>query len=151
MTPITAWEHLKSLDTLDLRVRAQANGAVEIAKALEGHAKLGEVRYPTLPSHPQYDVASEQAESGGTVIAFEVKGGKEPCFNFLNALEIVTISNNFADSKSIVTHPASTTHQRLPQEHKDVLGSSDGLVRLSIGLEDTGDLIADLMQALDKI
>ena len=151
MNPFTAWVHLKSLDTLDLRVRAQSDGAVEVAKALEGHEKLGYVHYPTLPSHPQHAVATAQAESGGTVIAFEVKGGKEACFNFLNALEIVTISNNFADSKSIATHPATTTHQRLPQEQKDVLGISDGLVRLSIGLEDTGDLIADLMQALDQI
>ncbi|MCX8228294.1 MAG: PLP-dependent transferase, partial [Sulfitobacter sp.] len=91
-----------------------------------------------------------QAPSGGTVFAIEVKGGKEACFKFLNALEIMTISNNFADAKSIATHPATTTHQRLPQEQKDVLGISDGLVRMSAGLEDVDDLLADIKQALDK-
>jgi O-succinylhomoserine sulfhydrylase len=87
--------------------------------------------------------------SAGTVLALEVKGGKAACFKFLNALEIITISNNFADAKSIATHPATTTHQRLPQEQKDVLGISEGLVRLSVGLEDVSDIIADLRQALD--
>jgi len=151
MNPFTAWVQLKSLDTMDLRVRAQAGAAMQIAEALEGHPKLNAVRYPQLPSHPQHDVAMRQAETGGTVVAFEVKGGKEACFKLLNALEVFTISNNFADSKSIVTHPATTTHQRLPQEQKDILGISDGAVRLSVGLEDVSDLIADLTQALDKI
>ncbi|MGI3168746.1 aminotransferase class V-fold PLP-dependent enzyme [Pseudooceanicola sp. C21-150M6] len=151
MNPFTAWVQLKSLDTMDLRVRAQAAAALQIAEALEGHPKLSAVRYPQLPSHPEHAVAMSQAPSGGTVLAYEVKGGKEACFKMLNALEVFTISNNFADSKSIVTHPSTTTHQRLPQEQKDVLGISDGLVRLSVGLEDPEDLIADLMQALDKI
>ncbi|MDF1854796.1 aminotransferase class V-fold PLP-dependent enzyme [Pseudooceanicola sp.] len=151
MNPFTAWVHLKSLDTLDLRVRAQAAATLQIAETLEGHPKLNAVRYPQLPSHPQNAVAMRQAESGGTVIAFDVKGGKEACFKFLNALEIFTISNNFADSKSIVTHPATTTHHRLPQQQKDLLGISPGLVRLSVGLEDVGDLIADLTGALAAI
>lgn len=151
MNPFTAWMQLKSLDTLDLRVRAQAASALKIAETLEGHAKLGAVRYPQLPSHPQHEVAMRQAESGGTVISFDVKGGKADCFKLLNALEVFTISNNFADSKSIVTHPATTTHQRLPQEQKDVLGIGDGTVRLSVGLEHVDDLIADLMQALDQL
>ncbi|MCB1332134.1 MAG: O-succinylhomoserine sulfhydrylase [Roseivivax sp.] len=151
MNPFTAWVHLKALETMDLRVRSQAATALAIAEALEGHPKLTGVRYPGLPSHPQHAVAMTQAPSGGTVLAFEVAGGKAACFRFLNALEIFTISNNFADAKSIVTHPATTTHQRLPQEQKDLLGISDGLVRLSAGLEDVGDLIADLMQALETI
>ncbi|GGE18388.1 O-succinylhomoserine sulfhydrylase [Primorskyibacter flagellatus] len=151
MNPFTAWVQLKSLDSLDLRVRAQAATALEIAQALEGHPKLAGVRYPGLSSHPQHAVAMAQAESGGTVISFDVAGGKETCFRMLNALEVFTISNNFADSKSIVTHPATTTHQRLPQEQKDILGISDGTVRLSAGLEDPADLIGDLMQALDRI
>ena len=121
------------------------------AQALEDHPKLAGVRYPGLSSHPQHAVAMAQAESGGTVISFDVAGGKEPCFRMLNALDVFTISNNFADSKSIVTHPATTTHQRLPQEQKDILGISDGTVRLSAGLEDPADLIGDLMQALDRI
>ncbi|EAQ05029.1 O-succinylhomoserine sulfhydrylase [Pseudooceanicola batsensis HTCC2597] len=151
MNPFTAWVQLKSLDTLDLRVQAQATGALRIAQALEGHPRLSAVRYPLLPSHPQHEVAMRQGGAGGTVLAFEVKGGKAECFRMLNAFELFTISNNFADSKSIVTHPATTTHQRLPQEQKDVLGISDGAVRLSVGLEDPEDLIADLMQALDRI
>ena len=149
MNPFTAWTHLKALETLDLRVRAQAATALKIAEALDGHPKIASVRYPTHAAHPQRDLARAQAPSGGTVLAFEVKGGKDACFAFLNALEIITISNNFADAKSIATHPATTTHQRLPQAQKDTLGISPGLVRLSAGLEDVGDLIADLMAALD--
>ncbi|MGH1453595.1 MAG: aminotransferase class V-fold PLP-dependent enzyme [Paracoccaceae bacterium] len=151
MNPFTAWSHLKSLETLDLRVNAQAQTAMAVAQALEGHAKLSSVRYPQLPSHAQHKVAMSQSESGGTVLAFDVKGGRDACFKFLNALEIFLISNNFADAKSIVTHPATTTHQRLPDDQKETLGISPGLVRLSCGLEDRDDLIADLMQALDQI
>lgn len=151
MNPFAAWTHLKALETIDLRVRAQAQTALDLAKALEGHPKISAVRYPTLPSHPQYNIALSQAESGGTVIAIEIRGGKEACFAFLNALEVFTISNNFADAKSIVTHPATTTHQRLPQDQKDLLGISPGLVRVSCGLEDPADLIADMLQALDRI
>lgn len=151
MNPFTAWVQLKSLDTLDLRVRAQAESAMQIAGALDSHPKLERVRYPQLPSHPQHEVAMRQAPSGGTVIGFDVKGGKDVCFKFLNSLEVFTISNNFADSKSIVTHPSTTTHQRLPQEQKDALGIGEGTVRLSVGLEHPEDLIADLLQALEGI
>lgn len=149
INPFAAWTHLKALETLDLRVRAQADGALKVADALQNHPKLSRISYPTHPSHPQYDIAIQQAPSGGTVLAIEVDGGKEACFRFLNALQIFTISNNFADAKSIATHPATTTHQRLPQEQKDTLGISDGLVRLSIGLEDVDDLITDLLNGLD--
>ena len=151
MNPFTAWVHLKSLETIDLRVRAQAEGAMRLAEALEAHPKVARVSYPQLPSHPQHAVAMKQAPSGGTVLAFEIDGGKEACFAFLNALELFTISNNFADAKSIVTHPATTTHQRLPQDQKDILGITAGLVRLSVGLEDPEDLAADLIQALDRV
>ncbi len=150
MNPFTAWTHLKALETMELRVRAQAAAALQICEALTGHAKLSAVRYPTHAAHPQAEVAQGQSEAGGTVLAFEVKGGREACFRFLNALEVATISNNFADAKSIATHPATTTHQRLPQEQKDLLGISDGLVRFSVGLEDAEDIITDLLQALDK-
>lgn len=149
MNPFAAWTHLKALETLELRVRAQSDAAYRVADALDGHSKLAAVRYPTHAAHPQQELASSQADAGGTVLTFEVKGGKEACFRMLNALEIITISNNFADAKSIATHPATTTHQRLPQDQKDLLGISDGLVRLSIGLEDTDDLIADLKSALE--
>ena len=151
MNPFTAWTHLKSLETLDLRVCAQSAAALQVADALHGHPKLTTVRYPTHPAHPQYDLAISQAPSGGTVLAFEVAGGREACFRFINALAIFTISNNFADAKSIVTHPATTTHQRLPQDQKDTLGISMGLIRLSVGLEDPADLIGDLLGALDKV
>ncbi len=150
MNPFTAWTHLKSLETIDLRVRAQADTAMKLAEALDGHPRITAVRYPTHAAHPQQELALAQAPSGGTVLAFEVKGGKAACFKFLNALEIIKISNNFADAKSIATHPATTTHQRLPQEQKDALGISPGLVRLSAGLEDAEDLVADLLQALDQ-
>lgn len=151
MNPFTAWTHLKALETLELRVRSQAEGALKIAEALSGHPKLETVRYPTHKGHPQHALALSQAPAGGTVLAFEVKGGKDACFRFLNALEVITISNNFADAKSIATHPATTTHQRLPQAQKDTLGISDGLVRLSVGLEDHDDLITDLLNGLDQV
>jgi len=124
---------------------------LKLAEAMDGHPNLTAVRYPTHSAHPQHALAQGQAASGGTVLSLEVKGGKEACFKFLNALEIITISNNFADAKSIATHPATTTHQRLPQDQKDALGISAGLVRLSAGLEDVDDLIADLRQALDQL
>jgi O-succinylhomoserine sulfhydrylase len=151
MNPFTAWTHLKALETLDLRVRQQSQTAMDLAEALDGHPKLNAVRYPTHKAHPQHELANRQCETGGTVLAIDVKGGKEACFKFLNALELFTISNNFADAKSIVTHPATTTHQRLPQDQKDTLGISGGLVRVSAGLEDAGDLIADVLNALDAI
>ena len=150
MSPFHAWVQLKALETMDLRVRAQADGALAVAQALEGHPKVSRVSYPMLQSHPQHAVAMRQGESGGTVVAFEIAGGKDACFRFLNALKVFTISNNFADAKSIVTHPATTTHQRLPQDQKDILGISGGLVRLSVGLESQKDLIADLMAALEQ-
>jgi O-succinylhomoserine sulfhydrylase len=151
MNPFTAWTHLKGLETLDLRVAQQSVTTMAIATALDGHPKISAVRYPTHSAHPQHALARAQSESGGTVLALEVAGGKDACFKFLNGLELFTISNNFADAKSIVTHPATTTHQRLPQDQKDLLGISGGLVRLSTGLEDAGDLIDDLLAALDAI
>lgn len=151
MNPFTAWTHLKSLETLDLRVGQQAQTANALAEALDGHPKLNTVRYPTHSAHPQHVLARGQCDTGGTVLAIDVKGGKEACFKFLNALQLFTISNNFADAKSIVTHPATTTHQRLPQEQKDVLGITGGMVRISAGLEDVEDLRDDLLAALDSI
>jgi O-succinylhomoserine sulfhydrylase len=148
MSPFTAWIMLKGLETMDLRVRAQAATAQALAEALEGHPSLGRVIFPGLPSHPQHALAMAQTGSGGTVLSFDV-GSREAAFRFLNALEIVTISNNLGDAKSIATHPASTTHQRLPQDQKDALGITPGLVRLSCGIEDPEDLLADVLGALD--
>ncbi|SHG98221.1 O-succinylhomoserine sulfhydrylase [Marivita hallyeonensis] len=149
MSPFTAWVQVKGLETLDLRVRAQAHSAQAIAEALEGHAALTKVIYPGLASHPQAELAERQMGSGGTMLSIELAGGKEAAFRFLNALEVVVISNNLGDAKSIATHPATTTHQRLSEDQRKMLGISDGLVRLSVGIEDSGDLIEDLQNALN--
>jgi O-succinylhomoserine sulfhydrylase len=150
MSPFTAWMHLNGMATLDLRCRAMADTALEVAKALSLHAKITRVIYPGLAAHPQHALAMAQMGSGGTLVTFEVDGGKDAAFRFLNALEIAKISNNLGDAKTIATHPATTTHQRLPQDQKDALGITPGLIRLSLGLEDAGDLVADLTQALEQ-
>jgi O-succinylhomoserine sulfhydrylase len=148
MSPFNAWVMLKSLETVELRCRAQADAAQRIAEALEGQAGVARVLFPGLPSHPQHALARDQMEAGGTVIAFEIDGGQAAAFRMLDALEIITISNNLGDAKSIITHPATTTHQRLTEAQRQALGITRGLVRLSVGLEDPEDLIADLTGAL---
>ncbi|MFT4149952.1 MAG: O-succinylhomoserine sulfhydrylase [Paracoccaceae bacterium] len=148
MSPFTSWLMLNGMTTLDLRCRAMADTAQKVAEALEGDARLSRVIFPGLASHAQHALAMAQMGAGGTMIAFEIAGGKEAAFRFMNALEIIRISNNLGDAKSIATHPATTTHQRLSPEQKAALGITDGLIRLSVGLEDAGDLIADLKQAL---
>lgn len=151
MSPFNAWVLLKGLETMDLRVRAQTATALHLASELSGHEKLSRVIFPGLADHPQHDLAARQMESGGTVLAIELKGGQEAAFKFLNALEIFTISNNLGDAKSIVTHPATTTHQRLPEDQKVSLGITPGLIRVSCGLEDAGDLLGDMIAALEVI
>ena len=148
MSPFTAWIMLKGLETIDLRVRAQAASATAIAKALEGHKALDRVIYPGLENHAQYELVQAQMGAGGTVLSIDLVGGQEAAFDFLNKLEICIISNNLGDAKSIATHPATTTHQRLPDEQKVELGITPGLVRISIGIEDTDDLITDFVNAL---
>ncbi|MEM9578749.1 MAG: O-succinylhomoserine sulfhydrylase [Pseudomonadota bacterium] len=148
MSPFTAWVMLKGLETMDLRVRAQTASATAIATALQGHDKLSQVIYPGLASHPQHELVKAQMGEGGTVLSIDLKGGKDTAFRFLNAVEVGVISNNLGDAKTILTHPATTTHQRLPQEQKDALGITDGLVRISVGIEDQTDLLADLERAL---
>jgi len=148
MSPFTAWVMLKGLETIDLRVNAQADTALAIADALQGHDALARAIYPGHPSHAQHDLVLRDMGKGGTVVALDLKGGQEAAFRFLNALEIVVISNNLGDAKSIATHPATTTHQRLPADQKASLGITPGLVRLSVGLEDREDLIADITRAL---
>ena len=151
MSPFNAWVMLKSLETVELRCRAQADAAQRIAEALEGRAGVARVLFPGLPSHPQHALARAQMEAGGTVIAFEVAGGQAAAFRVLDALEVITISNNLGDAKSIITHPATTTHQRLTESQRQALGIGRGLLRLSVGLEDPGDLIADLDAALAEV
>ncbi|WP_420558619.1 O-succinylhomoserine sulfhydrylase [Roseovarius sp.] len=151
MSPFTAWVMLKGLETIDLRVRAQADNALALADALQGHPALERVIFPGHPSHGQHDLVKRQMGKGGTVIALDIKGGQAAAFRFLNALEIVVISNNLGDAKSIATHPATTTHQRLSDEQKDALGITPGLIRLSVGIEDAEDLVADVSQALEAV
>ncbi len=149
LSPFSAWTLLKGLETITLRVNAQAESALQIAEALNGHPALERTIYPGLADHAQNAlVQSQLGGKGGTVLSLDLKGGKEAAFTFLNALTSPVISNNLGDAKSIATHPATTTHQRLSDVQKDDLGITPGLVRFSVGLEDTQDLIADLTQAL---
>ncbi len=150
LSPFNAWVMLKGLETLDLRCRAQAATAERLAKALSGHPALARVIYPGLPDHPQAELARRQMETGGTILSLDLRGGKAAAFRFLDALRIVLISNNLGDAKSLVTHPATTTHQRLSADQRQALGIGDGLVRLSVGLEDPADLEADLHAALES-
>lgn len=150
MSPFTAWIMLKGLETMGLRVRAQTATALGVARALVGQAGLDQVIYPGLESHPQSTLVQRQMGAGGTMLALDIKGGKAAAFKFLNALKIIIISNNLGDAKTIVTHPATTTHQRLPDAQKQALGITPGLVRMSIGLEDESDLIGDILQALTQ-
>jgi len=148
LSPFNAWVLLKGLETLDLRLEAQCKAALNIARFLEQHPKIKRALYPLLPSHPQAALAATQMSAGGTVVTLELKGGKASAFRFLNALSLVDISNNLGDSKSLVCHPATTTHQRVGPEERAKLGITDGVVRLSVGLEDEADLREDLEQAL---
>jgi O-succinylhomoserine sulfhydrylase len=141
---------LKGLETIDLRVRAQTTSAAAIAEALDGHAALAKLIYPGSPAHPQHELVRRQMGPGGTILSLDIAGGQDAAFRFLNALDIVIISNNLGDAKSIATHPATTTHQRLSPERQAAMGITPGLVRLSVGLEDPEDLIADLRRALDS-
>lgn len=147
ISPFNAWMMLNGLTTMDLRVRAQADSAMKIATALQDHPALTQVIYPGLPTHPQYDLVQRQLGSGGTMIALDT-GSKETAFAAMNRLKIASISNNLGDAKTIITHPATTTHQRLSPENKVELGITPGLLRMSVGLEHHDDLIADLKNAL---
>ena len=151
LSPMNAWTLLKGLETLDLRVAKQCDSALRIAEALKGHGKLSDVSYPTLEGFAQLDLARKQMSAGGTMLSLSLAGGKPAAFKFLNALELVLISNNLGDSKSLATHPATTTHQRLSPEQKERQGIGAGLIRLSVGLEDPADLIDDIVTALKAV
>ncbi len=149
LSPFNAWVLLKGLETLAVRVRQHCDNAIKVATFLEAHPKIEKAIYPGLKSHPQHNLALAQMDGqGSSLVAFEIKGGKSASFNTLNALGIVDISNNLGDAKSLITHPGTTTHQRLSDDEKLALGITEGLVRLSVGLEDADDLIEDLDQAL---
>lgn len=151
LSPFNAWTLLKSLETLELRVHAQTESAGQIAAALAERPNIPRLLYPGHPAHPQATLAAQQMSGGGNMIAFELTGGQDSAFRFLNALRVIDISNNLGDAKSLITHPRTTTHQRLTEEARLELGVTPGLVRLSVGLEDPADLIADLEGALDAI
>ena len=148
MSPFNAWVLLKGLETLRLQVEAMCANAGRVAEALAG--RLEDVRYPGRPEFAQHELAMAQMRRGGSVVTFTVPGGQGPAFAFLNALEIVDISNNLGDSRSIATHPWTTTHKALDELVRRELGITPGLLRLSVGLEDPTDLIADIAQALDR-
>ncbi len=148
LSPFNAWTLLKGLETLKLRVMAQCKAAHKIAEMLEGEASVSRVIYPFLKSHPQHALCRKQMVAGGTMVTFELVGGKKAAFELLRNLQIIDISNNLGDAKSLITHPASTTHRNIGEEARDAMGITEGMVRLSVGLEDVGDLAADLQQSL---
>ena len=150
-SPFNAWVVLKGLETLDLRVRQASRNAAQIADAIAGHEKVRAVRYPGRKDHPHHDVHARQMSAGGTLVAFSVKGGRPEAFRMLNALQLVDISNNLGDTKSLACHPASTTHRALNEEERASMGLDESWIRLSVGLEDAGDLEADILAALDAM
>jgi O-succinylhomoserine sulfhydrylase len=151
ISPFNAWVLLKGLETLAVRVRQQTSSATALADALAGHAKISRLIYPGRPDHPQAAVVKKQMRGGSTLVAFEIEGGKKAAFRFQDALRLIRISNNLGDAKSLITHPATTTHQRLKPEQRAELGISDGLVRVSVGLEHPDDIIEDVLAALDAV
>src|SRR5438552_3173613 len=148
LSPFNAWVLLKGLEMLCVRVRRQTDTAATVAVALAEHPKVSRLIYPGRPDHPQAEIVRRQMQAGSTLVAFEIKGGKAAAFRFQDALKLVRISNNLGDAKSLITHPATTTHQRLTPAARAELGISDGLVRLSCGLEHPDDLVEDLLVAL---
>ncbi|HVD63803.1 MAG TPA: O-succinylhomoserine sulfhydrylase [Lapillicoccus sp.] len=151
MSPFNAWTLVKGLETMSLRVHRQHESSLALATALESHPRVIKVLHPWLPSHPQYELAKRQMSGGGSVVTFVVDGGKEDAFRVMNALEIVDISNNLGDAKSLVTHPATTTHRRLTPEARAAVGITDGTIRISVGLEDPLDLVEDVVIALEQL
>ena len=148
LSPFNAWVLVKGLETLSLRVDRSCQTAAKIADRLHEQPGIQRLLYPHHPSHPQYDLAKRQMTQGGTLVSFSLQGGKAAAFKFLNALKLIDISNNLGDSKSLITHPWTTTHRAMPEPDRLAVGIDEGLVRLSVGLEDAGDLIADLERGL---
>jgi O-succinylhomoserine sulfhydrylase len=151
LSPFNAWVMLKGLETLELRVERHCASAARVASFLEGHDRVTRVIYPFLNSHPGSDLAKRQMAGGGGIVTFDIEGGKAGAFRFLNGLKIVDISNNLGDSKSLITHPATTTHQRISEEERLEVGIKPTTVRLSVGLEDVEDLIGDIRDALGAV
>ena len=150
LSPFNAWVLSKSLETLFVRMDKHAENALQIAKALEGHPALSWVKYPFLPSHPRYEVAKKQMSNGGGILTFELRSGLEGGRKFLNSLEWLSMTNNLGDSRTIASHPASTTHSKLTEQERAAVGITPGLIRLSVGLEHPDDIIEEIQQALSK-
>lgn len=149
LSPFNAWVLSKSLDTLSLRMDRHCSNALALAKTLEQHDEVVSVKYPFLPSHPQHQLALKQMKAGGGIVTFEVKGGQERAFRFLDSLQMILYTSNLGDARSIATHPGSTTHSKLKEEERAHLGINPGTVRLSVGIEDEADIISDILQALE--
>lgn len=150
MSAFNAWIFSKSLETLTIRMDRHCSSALKLAEMLEQHSEVEQVRYPHLPSHPQYELAKRQMKQGGGIVTFNIKGGFERAKQFLDALEMILISSNLGDSRSIATHPASTTHSKLSEEEREAIGIQPGSIRISVGLEDAEDILNDIKQALDN-
>ena len=150
LSPFNAWVLSKSLETLDVRMERHAANAMYIAEKLEGHPKLNFVKYPLLPSHPQYEIAKKQMSTGGGIVCFELKGGLESGRAFLNALQMLSLTANLGDTRSIASHPASTTHSKLTEAERNEVSITPGLIRISVGLEHKDDILNDILQALGK-
>lgn len=151
LSPFNAWVILKSLETFALRMERHCDNAQKIAEFLESHKKIKRVLYPNLKSHPQFEVAQKQMRSGGAMLAFEINGSKKDTFAFMNRLQIIDISNNLGDAKSLITHPATTTHSNISRDEQEKIGISESMCRLSVGLEHFEDLIDDLNRALENL
>jgi O-succinylhomoserine sulfhydrylase len=151
LSPFNAWVIFKALETYQMRMERHCANAKKIAEFLENHPKIQKVYYPELKSHKQFAIAQKQMKNGGAMIAFEILGTKKTCFNFMNSLQIIDISNNLGDSKSLITHPSTTTHSNISLEDQKKIGINEGMCRLSVGLENVEDLINDLKNGLDKI
>ncbi len=150
MSPFNAWVLTKSLETLYVRMDRHADTAFKLATSLHSHPQINSVKYPFLETHPQYAIAKKQMSNGGGIVTFELKGGVESGRHFLNALQMLSMTNNLGDSRSIASHPASTTHSKLTEEERNAVGITPGLIRVSVGLEHPEDILNDILQALDK-
>lgn len=150
ISPFNAWLLSKSLETLDVRIQRHCDNAEALVEALDGHPKLNNIKYPFHPSHPMYEIAKKQMKRGGGLITFDIKGGLESGKKFLNALKMLTLTSNLGDTRSIASHPASTTHAKLTDEEKLEVGITPGLIRISVGLENIEDIKSDILQALEK-
>ena len=150
LSPFNAWVLSKSLETLDVRMERHASNALAIAKALENHDKIEWLKYPFLPSHPQHAIAIKQMKNGGGIVCFDLKGGLESGRTFLNNLTMLSLTANLGDTRSIASHPASTTHAKLTEQEREETNITPGLIRISVGLEHVDDVLEDILQALDK-